>query len=65
MKWDRNPIYFDITGGESLILVAFGMLSKEFETPMHLYDVRKGQLIELDEGVERYISQSVEKQILK
>ena len=25
-----NHIYFDITGGESLILVAFGMLSVEY-----------------------------------
>ena len=31
-KSQNNQIYFDITGGESLILVAFGMLSKEFES---------------------------------
>ena len=31
----KNSIYFDITGGESLILVAFGILSTEFKMPMH------------------------------
>ena len=46
----KNQIYFDITGGEDLILVAFGMLSKEFEMSMHMYDVTAGKLIELDKG---------------
>lgn len=55
-------IFFDITGGESLILVAFGMLSKEFNTPMHLYDVPAGKLIELDEGTNRSISECVREQ---
>ena len=56
----KNRIYFDITGGESLILVAFGMLSKEFETPMHLYDVPNDDMIELDEGASACISKDVE-----
>lgn len=43
----NNQVYFDITGGESLILVAFGMLAKEFGLPMHHFDVPKNQLIEL------------------
>ena len=34
-------LFFDITGGESLMLVAFGMLSREYETPMHMYDIYK------------------------
>ena len=55
-----NQIYFDITGGESLILVAFGMLSKEFETPMHMYDIVSDNLIELEEGSEASISKDVE-----
>lgn len=58
-------IYFDLTGGESLILVAFGILSKEFETPMHLYDIPNGKLIELDEGSDRNISDSVKKRKIK
>lgn len=45
-----NKVYFDITGGESLILVAFGMLSKELNAPMHMYDIEKDILIEYDKG---------------
>ncbi len=45
-----SRLYFDITGGESLILVAFGVLSREFNAPMHLFDVRKNRLVELEEG---------------
>jgi hypothetical protein len=55
----QNLIYFDITGGESLLLVAFGMLSKEFETPMHQYDIPGNRLIELDEGAGHCISKDV------
>lgn len=54
--------YFDVTGGESLILVAFGMLSHEFETPIHLYDVENDRLVELEEGAPTSISEHVEKQ---
>lgn len=50
-----NQVFFDVTGGESLILVAFGILSREFETPMHMYDVEGNRLIELEEGVEKSI----------
>lgn len=57
-----NDFYFDITGGESLILVAFGILSKEYETPMHLYDIEKNKLIELDEGARKSISADVPRQ---
>ena len=57
-----NDIYFDITGGESLILVAFGILSNEYETPMHLYDIEKNKLIELDEGALKSISVDVPRQ---
>lgn len=56
----KNRIFFDITGGESLILVAFGMLSKEFETPMHMYDIPNDKLIELDDGARICISNDVE-----
>lgn len=41
-------LFFDITGGESLMLVAFGMLSREYETPMHMYDIYKEKLLELN-----------------
>lgn len=56
----KNQIYFDITGGEDLILVAFGMLSKELEMPMHMYDVVADKLVELDEGAKASISKDVE-----
>ena len=44
----KNDLFFDVTGGESLIMVAFGMLSKDYDTPMHLYDIGKNRLIELE-----------------
>ena len=44
----KAKLFFDITGGESLMLVAFGMLSREYETPMHMYDIFKGKLYELN-----------------
>ena len=59
-KGNGSKLYFDITGGESLILVAFGMLSKEFEAPMHIFDIEKDRLIELDEGARASISKDVE-----
>ncbi|MCR5249223.1 MAG: hypothetical protein K6E50_01305 [Lachnospiraceae bacterium] len=54
-----SDIYFDITGGESLILVAFGMLSKEYKAPIHMFDIPKGRLVEFDEGAERSLSRNV------
>lgn len=60
-----NHIYFDITGGESLILVAFGMLSVEYDTPMHMYDISQNKLIELEEGATRSISQDVPERSFK
>lgn len=53
-------MYFDVTGGESLILGAFGMLSKEFETPMHLFDVSSDKFIELNEDTKVSISKGLE-----
>ena len=54
----NNQIYFDITGGESLILVAFGMLSKEFETPIHIYDIVNDKLIEMGENTKSNLSEN-------
>lgn len=48
----QNRIFFDITGGESLILVAFGMLAAEYRLPMHIFDVKENHLIELEDGTE-------------
>ncbi len=59
---EKNQIFFDITGGESMILVAFGMLAEEFEAPVHLYDIEKNKLVEMEEGVKKYISSEAEPQ---
>ena len=45
-----NRMYFDITGGDSLILVAFGQLSTEFMASMHMFDVPENRLIEFNHG---------------
>ena len=60
-----NKIFFDITGGESMILVAFGMLSKEFHTPMHMYNVEKNELIDINCEVKESISTCAPKQDMK
>ena len=53
-------LFFDITGGESLMLVAFGMLSREYETPMHMYDIYKGKLLELNSESLHYDERNTE-----
>ena len=45
-----NECYFDITGGDSLILVAFGQLSKVLNCAMHMYDVAEDRLVEFEES---------------
>ena len=54
-----NKIYFDITGGESLILVAFGILSKEYDTPIHQYDIVEDKMTEFSVGTASYLSMDV------
>ena len=49
-KGRKNRIFFDVTGGEDLILVAFGMLAKEFSLPLHSFDVPQNRLIVHDDG---------------
>lgn len=41
-----HSVFFDLTGGESLPLVAFGILSRELSAPMHTYDIFSGQMHE-------------------
>lgn len=55
-----SEVYFDLTGGAHLVLVAFGMLSMQTRTPMHMFDVAGDRLIELDEDKEAGISRNVE-----
>ncbi len=55
-----NQVYFDLTGGDSLQLVAFGMVSKDLQAPMHMYDMASGEMYEYGyEGAE-LMSQSLE-----
>ena len=58
-------LFFDITAGENLSIFAFGMLAKQYNSPVHFYDVWKNNLIELDEGSELNISTDVPKQKVK
>ena len=54
-----NKVFFDITGGDSLPMVAFGILSTETDTPMHIYNIERNRLMEQDEGAEDEISKMV------
>ena len=60
----KNQLYFDITGGESLILVAFGMLSRDFDTPILMYDIEADKLIELGGSTKHRISEEVESRVI-
>ena len=42
---ENNFCYFDMTGGEDLILTAMGMLAERYQIPVHKYDVEKNKLI--------------------
>ncbi len=55
-KKEQNRIFFDLTGGESLILVAFGMLCESYGAQMHEYDILNDKLIEMDKESEGRIS---------
>lgn len=59
---EHNKLFFDLTGGEDLVLVAFGVLTKKYSTPMHKYDIQKDKLIDLSEDRARCLSAVVEEQ---
>lgn len=61
-KEQKNDIFFDITGGENLILVAFGMLAEAFKVPLHIYEIESQKLIELNNEEVLPISAVVPKQ---
>ena len=58
---DSNQLFFDITGGEGLMLLAFGALSREKQLPMHMFDVEKGWLYELNNDIKPTLSEYVTK----
>lgn len=41
-----NRVFFDLTGGDSLLHVAFGILSREFMAPMYLNEIERGEIRE-------------------
>jgi len=43
---EGHKVFFDLTGGESMMLAAFGMLSKELKAPIHAYDICSGRMHE-------------------
>ncbi len=55
-----NQVFFDLTGGESLLLVSFGILSKEFQASMHLYNVATNQIYEYGYGDSAMLSKTAE-----
>ena len=55
-KSQGNSTYFDMTGGEEAILIAFGLLAGEYDTPMHAFDIEKNKLSRLEEGSSRSIT---------
>lgn len=57
-----NQVFFDLTGGKGLALVAFGILSREKNLAMHKYDVAKGWLYELNREAGPTLSDTAPKQ---
>ena len=55
----NNEVFFDITGGEAIPLVAFGILSTETDTPMHIFNIDRNKLMEQDDGADHEISKTV------
>ena len=43
-------IFFDVTGGEGILLLAFGMLAKDIQASMHLYDFEENHFVKIDNG---------------
>ena len=54
-----NEVFFDITGGEAIPLVAFGILSTETDTPMHIFNINSNKLLEQEDGADLEISRAV------
>ncbi len=42
-----SNIFIDVTGGESAVIMAFGMLIKEHDFSSHIYDIENDKVVEL------------------
>jgi len=60
-----NQLFFDLTGGESLLLVAFGFLARDYHAPMHMYDIDRNELFEYGTKDALPMSQAAEYQPVK
>ena len=60
-----NQVFIDITGGEELLLVAFGMVAQSEKLPMHIFDIETQKLTELNVEEVVPISQVAKKQEFK
>ncbi|MBR0090097.1 MAG: hypothetical protein IJP92_00125 [Lachnospiraceae bacterium] len=45
-----NKVFFDTTGGEPLLLLAFGIMSREMKVPVHSYEVKEKAKLHLLES---------------
>lgn len=61
----KNSVFFEVTGGESLILTAFGMLAKSFKAPLHSFEIETQKLMELNKENVPPISEVAPKQNIK
>jgi len=57
----KNQCFFDLTGGGDLILVAMGILSGRYPTPMHTFNVRTGRLNVIEQSDVKSIEELAER----
>ncbi|MCR4788910.1 MAG: DUF1887 family protein [Lachnospiraceae bacterium] len=55
-KGHGADVFFDVTGGESLILTAFGIIAERIKAPVHFFDVVKGEIHEIETGANKHMS---------
>ncbi len=55
-----NEVFFDMTGGENVILTAFGMIADDYDTPMHVFDVEGDSIVDLGGSETRSIFNDAE-----
>ena len=60
-----DRVFVDITGGDSLMILALGDLAKELRIPMHMYDIESDSLTEFDMGADYTMSTSVTKRVIR
>ncbi|MBR0092282.1 MAG: DUF1887 family protein [Lachnospiraceae bacterium] len=61
-----NKVFFDTTGGEPLLLLAFGIMSREMKVPVHSYEIKeKAKLHLLDATAGESVREVVPEQKVK